>query len=364
MKPNGKFTAIDLFSGAGGLSLGLKMAGFDVVAAVEINEKVAKTYKANNPKCNLLVKDLREVSAKDLLGGSKLKEVTIVAGCPPCQGFSSLTRKYHREDPRNGLVLEMARIVEEIKPKIVMMENVPGIETRGRTVLKQFIKRLEAMGYKISMRSLQLANYGIPQSRRRFVLLAGLGFEIPIPKETHGNTGGRESGLLPYVNLKKALSEINERAVTLSYANAHGGPNKFNWHVVRDLSKKSKMRLKSLRAGDSRFKLPKELRPSCHADSNKGFGNVYGRMSWKQLPPTITSGCTTPCMGRFGHPTNLRTISVREAATIQTFPAWYKFDTEYMNTACDLVGNALPPKFAALLAKSCKKYYLGVLNDK
>jgi DNA (cytosine-5)-methyltransferase 1 len=357
-------TAIDLFSGAGGLSLGLEWAGFDVVAAVEINKEIAKTYKANHPKCNLLVKDLREVSGKDLLRGTGLKSVTMIAGCPPCQGFSSLTRKYHKEDPRNGLILEMARIIEEIKPNIVMVENVPGIETRGGEVLQQFIGRLETMGYKVSKHSLQLANYGIPQSRRRFVLLAGMGFEIPIPNETHGSDSQiQEKDLLPRITLKKALSRIHKRAVTLSYAKVHGGPKKFKWHVIRDLSPVSKKRLRALKAGRSRFSLPEELRPNCHLKKNKGFGNVYGRMSWKQVAPTITSGCTTPCMGRFGHPTLTRTISIREAATIQTFPKSYKFDTEYMDTACDLVGNALPPKFAKKISSYCLKQMLKWNSD-
>ena len=120
---NEKPVAIDLFSGAGGLTLGLKKAGFEVVAAVELNSEIAKTYKANHRKTKLLIKDIRKVTGKEIFELISRREIDLVAGCPPCQGFSQLTEKYKRQDPRNDLVLEMARIVEEIEPKIVMMEK-------------------------------------------------------------------------------------------------------------------------------------------------------------------------------------------------------------------------------------------------
>ena len=341
-----KFTAIDLFCGAGGLSLGLERAGFRVVSAVEVKKEIAKTYKANHPRTKVVIDDIRNVTGATLLNSLQSRKVDMVAGCPPCQGFSSLTRKYHREDPRNTLVLEMARIIEETNPEMVMMENVPGLATAGKKFLDEFVKRLQAKGYVINMGVLQLADYGVPQTRRRFVLLAGKGFEIPLPKPVNRK-----------LTTQDAIGRIKERPVTLAYAMENGGPQKFNWHIIRNLKPLSIKRLKALKAGNSRFMLPKKLRPRCHANSEKGFQNVYGRMSWRQVPPTITSGCTTPCMGRFGHPSQLRTISVREAALIQTFPKNYKFETQYMDTACDLVGNALPPKFAELVAVACLMSY-------
>jgi DNA (cytosine-5)-methyltransferase 1 len=352
-----KPTAVDLFSGAGGLSLGLAMAGFDVVSAVEINEAVAKTYEANHPRTNLIIDDIRNVSGKKLLKKTKRNKVTLVAGCPPCQGFSSLTRKYHKHDSRNGLVLEMARIIEEIGPDMVMMENVPGLATRGKRVFNKFIRRLERKGYVVNWKVLQLADYGIPQTRSRLVLLAGRGFGIQLPEQTRAYKADTKHGLQPRLNVRDAIGKMMGKAVTLSYAIEHGGPQKFNWHVVRDLKPISIERLKTLKSGEDRYDLPNKLRPKCHINSKKGFQNVYGRMSWKQTPPTITSGCTTPCMGRFGHPQQLRTISVREAALIQTFPKTYKFKTEYMDTACDLVGNALPPKFAMMVGRQCISSY-------
>jgi DNA (cytosine-5)-methyltransferase 1 len=346
---NPRPNAIDLFCGAGGLSLGLERAGFKVLAGVEINPKIAKTYAVNHPDAKLLIKDIRNVTGEELLRSAGVKKITLLAGCPPCQGFSALTSKYRKEDSRNGLVLEMARLIEEIRPKMVMMENVPGLAKRGKPILDEFIKRLEESGYNINKAVLQLADYGVPQSRRRFVLLAGRGFDIPIPKPTHSCKG--RNGLKPWLALSDVIGKMS-RPVTLSKAIAAGGPEKFNWHVVRDLTKLSIDRLQALKAGSSRFSLPLRLRPKCHAE-DRGFQNVYGKLDWKQTPPTITSGCTTPCMGRFGYPDETRTISIREAALIQTFPRNYRFETDFMDVACDLVGNALPPKFAKLLATNC-----------
>jgi DNA (cytosine-5)-methyltransferase 1 len=345
-------TAVDLFCGAGGLTLGLKRAGFNVVAGVEINPEIAKTYKANHATTKLLIRDVREITGKEILELTGLKEIDLVAGCPPCQGFTTLTAKYHRKDPRNDLVLEMARLVEEMTPQMVMMENVSGLANRGKPLLDEFVGRLESLGYLVNKGVLQLADYGVPQSRRRLVLLAGKGFHIQLPKRTHCYKGDEKKKLKPWLTLADVIKNMEE-PVKLSRAKERGGPQKFNWHVVRDLNEISIERLKALKAGSSRGSLPKQLRPKCHVKSNKGFTNVYGRLSWQQTPPTITSGCTTPCMGRFGHPDELRTISIREAALIQTFPKSYKFDTDFMDTTCDLVGNALPPKFAAIAGRNC-----------
>ena len=197
-----------------------------------------------------------------------------------------------------------------------------------------------------------MADYGVPQSRRRFVLLAGKGFEIPLPAPTHSNKADSNCELKPWVTLQDVIKNM-PRPTKLSVADKRGGPEKFNWHVLRDLRKISMDRLRAMKEGADRFALPKRLRPKCHKNRKAGFSNVYGRLSWKNISSTITSGCTTPCMGRFGHPVQLRTISIREAALIQTFPQNFKIKTEFMDTACDVVGNALPPKFAAIAARNC-----------
>jgi DNA (cytosine-5)-methyltransferase 1 len=359
--------AINLFCGAGGLTLGLKKAGFNVLAGVEVNPEIAKTYKANHPEIKLLIKDVRKVTGADIFELTGKEKIDLVAGCPPCQGFSQLTEKYKRYDLRNELILEMARLIEEIKPKMVMMENVPGIVTKGKSILNEFVKKLENFGYSINMDVLQMADYGIPQSRRRFVLLAGKGFKIALPQPTHCAVSNEKKNLKPWVTLARVIKDMPE-PTTLKFALKNGGPEKYNWHVVRNLKEISIERLKVMNPGDNRLVLPMHLRPKCHEKDASGFKNVYGRMNWNQVSPTITSGCTTPCMGRFGHPDELRTISIREAALIQTFPRRYKFDTKFMDTACDLVGNALPCIFAQKVAETCLKSfredYLGKMSSR
>lgn len=350
MKAVKKPVAIDLFCGAGGLTLGLKKAGFRVALGVEVNQEIARTYKANHRKTKLLIDDVRKLTGREVFKTTGLKQIDLIAGCPPCQGFSQLTEKYKREDPRNDLVLEMARLIEEIRPKMVMMENVPGITTKGKAILDEFLERIKKMGYLVTTGILQMADYGVPQSRRRFVLLAGKGFRIDLPIPTHGRKKDSKKKIKPWVSLSEAIRNMPE-PIVLFQAIQNGGPAKFRWHVVRNLQKISVERLKAIKEGENRLSLPKDLRPNCHKDKTEGFQNVYGRMNWNKISPTITSGCTTPCMGRFGHPDKLRTISIREAALIQTFPLNYQFKTKFMDTACDLVGNALPFKFAHIAGR-------------
>jgi len=347
-----KPVAVDLFCGAGGLSLGLERAGFSVAAGIEIDEEIGKTYKANHPNTKLIPKDIKQVTGDEILEMAGKSKIDLIAGCPPCQGFSSLTSKYRKEDSRNVLILEMARLIERLKPSMVMLENVAGLANRGSKLLNEFVSRLEAMGYDVNKDVLQMADYGIPQSRRRLVLLAGMGFRIEFPQRTHSRTGDKEKKLKPWVKLEEVIKEMRN-PVTLAESFERGGPQKFNWHVVSELKEISRKRMGALAAGNNRFSLPRELKPKCHVNNKKGFSNVYGRLSWDKTSPTITSGVTTPAMGRFGHPDELRTLSIREAAIIQTFPNNYRFKTNYMKTARELVGNALPPRFAEQAGMEC-----------
>lgn len=344
-------TAVDLFAGGGGLTVGLKRAGFSVVAAVEVEAKAMRTYEANHLEVTPFVEDARNVVGEDLRSCSPTGEIDLLAGCPPCQGFSSLTSKYRRDDPRNALVLEMGRLVEEVNPRAVMMENVSGLADKGKPLLDEFLGILRELGYLPTTGVLQVADYGVPQRRRRLVVLAGRGFEIGLPNSTHHRIGAR--GLRRWRTLRQAIGDAEYEPATLAEARAAGGPRLFDWHVVRNMAQQNVERLRATRPGGSRAQLPRELRPACHQDSDEGFTNTYGRMTWEQIPVTITGGCTQISKGRFGHPERDRTISVREAATIQTFPADYFFDTPYIGQVCDIIGNALPCDFAERVAESC-----------
>ena len=342
-------SAVDIFAGAGGLSLGVRRAGFRVRAAVELNETVVATYERNHPGVRVLNEDVRQVTGQDLVRASARAKIDLLMGCAPCEGFCSLTRKYKREDPRNVLILEMARLVEEMRPEAVLMENVPGLETRGRHLLDEFVARLRTAGYYPQWWIVQMANYGVPQNRRRLVLLAGRGFAVPLPNPTHARLPRHGSGLKKWLSLRSAIG--GERwPRTLTSARRHGGPRRLNWHVVRNIQPQTKARLQAAVPGKTWRGVDPELRPECHQGDYQGFGNVYGRMTWEQLPVAMTAGCTTPAKGRFGHPDRRRTtISVREAATLQTFPKTYRFATEQIDQACEQIGNAVPPAFAECL---------------
>jgi len=339
-------TAVEVFAGGGGLAVGLRDAGYRTVAAVEIEPHAAATFKANHPDVQVFRQDVRTIGGSlilELAGG----ELDVLAACPPCQGFSSLTSKWRRSDPRNDLVLEVARLAEEMHPRAIMMENVPGLADKGRDLFDQLLSRLQVLGYVSNWAILQVADFGVPQRRRRLVLLAGLGVEITLPAPTHSKTGS--NGTVRWRTVRETISGMGG-AVLFTDAERAGGAHAANWHVVRRLSPDNQLRLRHAKPGSARWHLPKELHVACHRDGYDGFSNVYGRMSWDEPSVTITAGCTTLSKGRFGHPDQDRTISLREAALLQTFPADYHFETPHFERACEIVGNALPCRFAEVLA--------------
>lgn len=345
-------TAVEIFAGGGGFAVGLAEAGYRTVAAVEIEPWAAATFKANHREVQVFRQDVREVGGPALLrlAGGRLD---LLAACPPCQGFSSLTSKNRKEDPRNSLVLEVARLAEEMRPRVVVMENVPGLADKGADLFNQLLARLHAAGYACDWRVLQVADFGVPQRRRRLVLLGSLDGNVGLPEPTHSRTG--KDGLPMWRTVRDAIGGMGPAMLFTDAARNPDG-SMHGWHVVRRLSPENEERIRHAVPGRARWEIPADLHVPCHRDGYTGFSNVYGRLEWDEPSATITAGCTTLSKGRFGHPDEDRTISLREAALLQTFPEDYHFETRHFERACEIVGNALPCRFAALLAAQVHRH--------
>lgn len=341
---NQPFTAIDLFSGCGGLTAGLRSAGFQVRAAVEIDSKAQATYALNHPAVLLYRQDIRTLSARTILKHLDLRkgQLDLLAGCPPCQGFSRLRTLNHGvavPDSRNDLIWEFLRLIEGIRPRTVMFENVPALRDDSR--FKKFCTALEGFGYRLTVEVLNAADYSVPQRRRRLILLASrIHFPLIAPRAKKRRT------------VRDAIGTIESPAGTSD--SVHAVPE--NRSVgVRALIERIPLN------GGSRSQLPKEMQLACHLRSN-GFYDVYGRMTWDDVAPTITSGCINPSKGRFLHPDEHRTITLREAALLQGFPKRYRFDVSHGKEAIALmIGNALPPPFIRAQAAELKR---GLVADR
>jgi DNA (cytosine-5)-methyltransferase 1 len=320
--------AVDLFAGCGGLSQGLKDAGFHVLAAVEIDKRARETYSLNHPEIPFFGSDIRNITSADLLSSLNLEpgELDLLAGCPPCQGFSSMRRRNGPKeifDQRNDLIDDFGRLATEIRPKLIMMENVPSIVKFPK--FQNLVSELEKAGYSVRYEVLDVALYGVPQRRKRLILSANL----------NGNAVLARPQLAP-VSVRAAIQNLPTAGIS-------GDP-------VHDFPSRRSSKVQQIIAhipkdGGSRKSLPENMQLGCHKRGN-GFNDVYGRMRWDDVSPTITSGCTNPSKGRFIHPEQNRAITLREAAILQGFPSNYKFDVSHGKEAISLmIGNALPPPF-------------------
>ncbi len=333
--------AIDLFCGCGGLTEGLKQAGFRVIGALDVDPLAIESFKLNHRRIHIWEDDIRRVTVAQVMRDLELKrgELDLLAGCPPCQGFSSLrTLNGSRtvSDSGKDLVFQFLRFVRVLQPRAVMMENVPGLADDWR--LRVLSSALDSMGYESSHQVLDAADYGVPQRRRRLILVAAKAGTIEVAKAT-----------LKRVTVRTTIG-------TLPRAGESGDP-------LHDLAEKRKDRIAELiaqipRDGGSRSDLGEEWQLPCH-QSCDGFKDIYGRIPWDDVAPTITSGCVNPSKGRFLHPSENRCITLREAALLQSFPADYRLSLKRGKfEAARLVGNALPPEFIKRHATAIRAHLL------
>lgn len=335
MKPK----AIDLFSGCGGLTLGLTQAGFRVIGAVEIDPLAVETYKANHKRVIVWQRDISKISAAEVMRRLNIQpgQLDLLAGCPPCQGFSTMATLNGRigQDKQNDLVFEFLRFARAMRPKAVMLENVPKLAKNRR--FKKLRAELQHLGYKINDDVLNAADYGVPQRRKRLILVAGRGASIPF--------GPPES---PRPTVKGAFAKLGRCAKTDPLHNLPENRTEKVKKLIREIP----------RDGGSRLDLGRKRQLKCHQECN-GFKDVYGRMAWNDVSPTITGGCYNPSKGRFLHPTRNRAITLREAALLQTFPVSYFFSLNRGKcNAAKMIGNALPPEFIRRQAEQIRNVLL------
>lgn len=324
---NHRLNAIDLFAGCGGATWGLRKAGFDVIAAIENDPQAALCYRKNHPTVNVLERDIRKITDAEFLSHVGERRIALVAGCPPCQGFSRIRTRNSGPsivDSRNSLYLEFVRVVRLFKPMAIMLENVPRFAIGGR--FERLCSELRKIGYGLTSEILDVANYGVPQRRQRLLLMGILGAKPHLALPSHNKT-----------TVRQAFERLN--ANCLDSDPLHSIPHRMSETVRRRITSIPK-------DGGGRSALSNADILPCHRRMQGAFNDVYGRMRWDDVAPTITAGVYTPSKGRFLHPEEDRCVSLREAAILQSFPISYKFPVELgkMKLA-SLIGNALPPEF-------------------
>lgn len=380
MKQNNDLTVIDLFCGAGGLTSGFEWENFRSLCAIDINPDSLMTYKHNFPDAQIICDDIQKIDPKDLRLslGIERQQLSAIIGGPPCQGFSRNVPAGYRylNDPQNLLYITYIEFVREFKPKYVVIENVPEILNAYKGIVKkEIIKLLESLGYKVTIMSLNAAFYGVPQTRKRAFFIGCLnGENIETPKETHyGNVKNLNTSnnqllidnrLKPLVTVREAISDIPHLEAGDEYPKKKY-PQKANStyqkllrknsktlvnHVARKLSAVQMLRAKSLKEGQDARDLPKELAPKKH------YSGAYGRLYWDRPCRTITKWVFHPGSGRFFHPTQDRTITIREAARLHSYPDRFHFLGSYTKMAAQ-IGESVPPLLAKKIASSIKDHY-------
>ena len=345
-----KIACVDLFCGAGGLTHGFVLEGIPVVAGIDMDPACRFPYEANNDQAKFVERDISQVSANELnklFGDADLK---ILAGCAPCQPFSTYAQRYELDgkDGKWGLLYHFARLAEQTNPDVITMENVPTVAKH--VVFHDFVDTLKRLGYKVWFDVVDSSKYGVPQMRRRMVLLASKYGEIKMIEPTHPKP-----------------STVRQAIGRLRSLQAGEAASRDRLHASSSLSEKNLKRIRASKPGGTWRDWPDHLVADCHrAESGRTYPGVYGRMEWDKPAPTMTTQCYGFGNGRFGHPEQDRAISLREAAILQSFPRDYVFvpnDGEVSFTALGrLIGNAVPVALGRAIAKSIDVHLSSVVD--
>jgi DNA (cytosine-5)-methyltransferase 1 len=326
-------TAADLFAGAGGTTQGLFQAGYVVLGAIENDIAAADTYAANHPEVYLDRRDVRRVQAPAFARKLGAQRIDVLTACPPCQGFSTLGLS-DPDDARNNLVMVVERFAAALRPRAILLENVPGLAADRR--LAQ-LERALAEGYASRRYLVDAVHFGVPQHRRRTIVVF---VERPV-----------DEAIFPD-DLRTLLPrgfDCSRRAVHAVLAVAQRCGAEDVVHRARRSTPKTLERIRAMPIGGGRLDLPPSLRLDCHERlGTRSATSIYGRIDPSQPAPTMTTRCTTPSCGRFVHPSEDRGLTLREAALIQTFPPDYKFEGHYGEVERQ-IGNAVPVRMAEAL---------------
>lgn len=340
-----KIAAIDLFCGAGGLTHGLIKSKVKVVAGYDIEKSCQYAYEKNNDGAKFIDKDVAKVSAKELLALYPKGHLKLLAGCAPCQPFSTYSQgRDVTKDKKWPLLYSFSRLIREVKPELVTMENVPDVTKHD--VYHDFVRELEELGYHVWAERIFCPDYGIPQVRKRHVLLASRLGDIQLIAPTRKPN--------KYKKVRDVISKLPP-------IKAGEACIKDPLHISAGLSDLNLKRIRKSKEGGTWNDWPKELRAKCHQkESGKTYGGVYARMRWDEPSPTMTTQCFGYGNGRFGHPEQDRAISLREAALFQTFPKGYQFvpsqEKIQISTIGKMIGNAVPVDLGKAIGKSLLKH--------
>lgn len=340
-----RISAIDLFCGAGGLTHGLIKAGVNVVAGFDIQESCKFAYERNNAGAKFFNTDVQKLTGKDLQALYPKGHVRLLAGCAPCQPFSKYSQgRDVKNDKKWPLLYAFSHLIGEVLPELVTMENVPDV-TRHE-VYHDFVAHLEGLNYSVFAKEIYCPEYGMPQGRRRHVLLASRIGSVELVKPTHKKKN--------YKTVRKAIGQLPPLS-------AGEQCKEDRLHICASLSSLNLQRIKKSKPGGTWHDWPDDLRADCHRKATgKGYVSVYARMSWDEPSPTITTQSYGFGNGRFGHPEQHRAISLREAAILQTFPKNYQFippdEPIQITSIGTMIGNAVPVTLGKIIGRSLRKH--------